>query len=732
MLRSFALSDDAIAIATARHRDPFAVLGMHREDDDLVVRAFLPQANRVEVVDAARNRVAGELERVDPSGFFAGGVGRGAPFPYRLRVHDADGVRDIEDPYRFPPVLGEIDMYLFVEGTHRKLWEKLGAHSATVEGVAGVLFAVWAPNARSAAVVGDFNRWDGRVSPMRLRLEAGLWELFVPGVPVGACYKYELRSQSGDLLPLKADPLAAGAELRPATASRVVSDAPFAWTDAAWMSRRAAAQAADAPVSVYEVHLGSWKRGKNDRFLTYRELADDLIPYVVDLGYTHLELMPVNEHPFDGSWGYQPTGLFAPTSRFGSPQDFAYFVDRAHAVGLGLLVDWVPGHFPTDAFGLGDFDGTHLYEHADPRQGFHPDWNTYVYNFGRSEVQNFIVNSGLVWLERYHVDGLRVDAVASMLYLDYSRKAGEWVPNEFGGRENLGAVALLRRMNALAAAEAGTAGTVMIAEESTSWPKVSGAIADGGLGFDFKWNMGWMHDTLEYMAEDPINRKFHHDKMTFGLVYAWSEKFVLPLSHDEVVHGKGSILAKMPGDAWQKFANVRAYYGFMFGHPGKKLLFMGSEFAQGREWNHDASLDWHQLREYPGHAGVQALVRDLNGLYRATPALYELDCEPAGFAWIEGGDAERSVFSFERRARDGSAVLVVANFTPVPRDGYRIGVPCAGRYVERLNTDHVRYGGSGVGTPSVSSEPISAHGREHSILLHVPPLGTVFLTLESE
>src|SRR6185312_10865191 len=603
--------------------------------------------------------------------------------------------REFEDIYRFPPVLGDLDMHLLAEGSHLESHRKLGAHLVTHDGVPGVAFAVWAPNARRVSVVGDFNRWDGRRMPMRWRHAGGFWEIFVPGLGAGDRYKYEIVGPDGALLPLKADPHAEQTERPPGTASVVAGPSRHIWDDAEWMAGRAARNNRESPVAIYEVHLGSWRRNlaAEGRYLDYRELAEQLVPYVAGLGFTHIELMPVAEYPFDGSWGYQPVSLFAPTSRYGSPDDFRAFVDACHRAGLGVWVDWVPGHFPTDAHGLGRFDGTALYEHADPRQGFHHDWNTLIFNYGRREVANFLLSSALYWLSEYHIDGLRVDAVASMLYLDYSRREGEWIPNQYGGRENLEAIAFLRRLNELVFGEA--EGATTAAEESTAWPMVSRPVYIGGLGFGFKWNMGWMHDTLNYMTRDPIHRKHHHNDLTFGLLYAYHENFVLPLSHDEVVYGKGSLIARMPGDRGQRFANLRAYYGFMWTHPGKKLLFMGGEFAQEREWNHDRSLDWHLLAD-PMHRGVQMVVRDLNRLYRAITALHQLDCEPDGFAWIDAGDAEQSTLSYLRRGRDPHELaLIVCNFTPVPRFGFLVGSPRGGRWRERFNSDALDYGGSG-------------------------------------
>jgi 1,4-alpha-glucan branching enzyme len=714
--------------------DPFALLGRHRDGPGgkTTVRVFLPEARAVAAVDRKDGRVIGTLEQVHAGGFWAGTLpAREAESAYRVRAKMPGGVFEFEDAYRFPPVLGELDVYLLAEGTHLETEKRLGAHLTTIDGVAGTAFAVWAPNAARVSVVGDFCSWDGRRLPMRRRHECGVWELFVPGVGAGALYKYEIKGRDGELLPLKADPYGLQAERPPRTASLVAADHRAirendAWHDGAWMGGRRAANSRCAPIAIYEVHLGSWRRvpEAGERYLTYREIADQLVPYVKDMGFTHLELMPVNEHPFDGSWGYQPIGLYAPTSRHGSPEDFAALVDTCHRAGIGLLVDWVSGHFPTDPHGLGRFDGTHLYEHADPRQGFHQDWNTLIYNYGRREVVNFLLGNALFWLDRYHVDGLRVDAVASMLYLDYSRRPGEWVPNIHGGRENLEAIAFLRRMNELVADR--HPGAATIAEESTAWPGVSRQARDGGLGFSFKWNMGWMHDTLAYMARDPVHRRWHHSALTFGLLYAFSEDFVLPLSHDEVVHGKGSLIGKMPGDRWQRFANLRAYFGFMWGHPGKKLLFMGGEFAQEREWSHERSLDWHLLAD-PNHHGVQRLVRDLNRCYHAIPALHQRDCEHEGFEWVVADDDAQSVLVFLRWGEDRDRpALVACNFTPLPRHAYRLGVPLPGFWREALNTDAEIYGGSNVGNSGgAHAEAIASHGRSHSLALTLPPLATV-------
>jgi len=714
------------AILRADHRDPFGLLGLHWNERRKVfdVRSFQPGAQRLWVIDSATGGTVAELARIHPAGFFAGPTGRSERFAYRLRREYVGGTSESEDPYRFSRVLGELDMHLLAEGRDLRIYDHLGAHSREFEGVSGVGFAVWAPNARRVSVVGGFNNWDGRCHPMRLRNEDGVWEIFIPGLKPGAIYKYEIKAANGELLPLKADPLARQTERPPRTASVVAGPERYGWSDQSWMAGRAQANARTAPVSIYECHLASWARVPEDgnRSLTYAELADRLVPYVKDMGFTHVELLPVTEFPFEGSWGYQPTALYAPSARFGTPDDFRGLVDRFHGAGIGVLIDWVPGHFPTDAHGLARFDGTHLYEHADPRQGLHRDWDTLIYNYGRREVANFLHGSALYWLDRFHVDGLRVDAVASMLYLDYSRRPGDWIPNRYGGNENLEATAFLRRLNELSFGQ--YPGTTTIAEESTAWPAVSRPVYLGGLGFGYKWNMGWMHDTLHYASQDSVYRRWHHQDMTFGLLYAFSENFVLPLSHDEVVHGKGSLLGRMPGDRWQKFANLRAYFGFMFGHPGKKLLFMGGEFGQEREWNHDSSLDWHLLAD-PFHRGMQSLLRDLNRAYRDLPALHEGDCEARGFEWIEPGDADNSVFAFIRRGA-GRQAVVVSNFTPVVRRGYRIGVPGPGRYIERLNTDSAFYGGSDLGNAGeVRATASHSHGRAHAIELTLPPLATL-------
>jgi 1,4-alpha-glucan branching enzyme len=715
------------AIVEARHSDPFSFLGMQNTPDGISVQAMLPGAQDVSVIEAATGKVVAKAVQTHRDGFFVATIpDRKEAFRYRLRVSSGGAQHEFYDVYSFPPVLGEIDIHLLAEGNHLASYRKLGAHPLVHQGVEGVAFAVWAPNAHRVSVVGDFNGWDGRRMPMRN--VGGFWELFVPGLRPGHLYKYEILGADGQLLPLKADPQAEWAERPPNTASIIAEPSRHVWQDGRWMAERWKRNDRQAPISIYEVHLGSWRRNlaENGRYLTYRELADQLVPYAAEMGFTHLELMPITEYPFDGSWGYQPISLFAPTSRYGTPDDFRAFVDACHRAGLGLLLDWVPGHFPTDPHGLGRFDGTALYEHADPRQGYHPDWNTLIYNYGRREVANFLLSSALYWLREFHIDGIRVDAVASMLYLDYSRNPGQWIPNAFGGRENLEAIAFLRRMNELVFGEAGASS---VAEESTAWPMVSRPTYVGGLGFGFKWNMGWMHDTLRYMSSDPIHRKYHHNDLSFGLLYAFHENFILPLSHDEMVHGKGSLIGKMSGDRWQRFANLRAYFTFMWSHPGKKLLFMGGEFAQEREWNHDIGLDWQLLGE-PLHEGVRRLVRDLNHLYRSTPALHRLDCEPEGFHWIDVANAAESIISYLRRGRDPHEIaVIVCNFTPVPRENYRIGVPQPGRYCERINTDAVEYGGSGIGNAGeVHADPEPMHGHPHSIRLNLPPLGALVFT----
>ncbi len=715
-----------IAVAEGRHGDPFSILGPRVIGGRTVVRTFQPEAKSIVLKDG-QGASLGLMEKGHAAGLFELTV-NGDCSDYRLEITTVEGNTYVsDDAYRFASPLGELDLHLLGEGAHHSLYEKMGAHVVSLQGVEGTHFAVWAPNAKRVSVIGDFNNWDGRRHTMRLHSPNGIWDIFIPGVGDDAYYKFELLDAQGVLLPLKTDPLAHYYEGPPGNASRVYSS-QYHWTDEHWMSARTQAPSLDKPISIYEVHLGSWRRDHsgNERPLTYREHATQLIEYTKDMGFTHIELLPVTEHPFDGSWGYQPIGLYAPTQRFGEPDEFRYFVDACHAQGLGVIIDWVPAHFPRDEHGLVQFDGTALYEHADPRRGEHRDWGTLIFNYGRREVSNYLIANALYWIEEFHIDGLRVDAVASMLYLDYSREEGEWLPNEHGGNENLEAVEFLRKLNELVHAQ----GAVTFAEESTSWPGVSHPTYSGGLGFTYKWNMGWMNDTLRYMSEDPINRRHHHDLLTFGLVYAFNENFMLPLSHDEVVHGKRSLLGRMPGDDWQQFANLRTYYGFMFGHPGKKLLFMGNEFAQPEEWNHDRSLNWHVL-DTPQHAGVSNLVRDLNNAYTQVAALHEIDFEHSGFEWIDYQDREASVVAWIRRARDGSIVVCVSNFTPVVRGNYTLGVPHSGAFKTLLNTDDKFYGGSGIRPAELlESQPNACHGFESSITLTLPPLATLMLVPE--
>jgi 1,4-alpha-glucan branching enzyme len=708
------------ALVQGRYRDPFAVLGLHKEGNNRIVRTFQPQARSIVLVDADDNALQ-EMQRVHADGLFE------AIMPprkrrYALRVTTHDGTTYVhEDPYRFVSSLGDLDLYLLGEGSDQKIYDKLGARVLTLEGIKGTRFAVWAPNASRVSVIGDFNDWDGRRHCMRLHPGNGIWEIFLPELGSGARYKFELLDMNGKLLPLKTDPYGNFHEPPPGNAS-IVYDSSFEWRDGDWTAQRSMTPALDQPVSIYEVHLGSWRRKDGDGHFTYRELADELVDYVRDMGFTHIELLPISEHPFDGSWGYQPIGMFAPTQRFGDPDDFRYFIDRCHAAGIAIIVDWVPAHFPKDEHGLRHFDGTALYEHEDPRKGEHADWGTLIFNFGRREVINYLIGSALYWIDEFHIDALRVDAVASMLYLDYSREEGEWLPNKHGGNENLEAVSFLRRLNT----ELHAHGATSFAEESTAWPGESRPVDMGGLGFTYKWNMGWMNDTLSYMSEDPVHRKHHHDKMTFGLVYAFDENFVLPLSHDEVVHGKGSLLGRMPGDEWQRFANLRAYLANMFVHPGKKLLFMGSELGSYNEWDHDQSLDWHLL-DYDVHRGVQSLVRDLNALYRRTPALYEVDFDAGGFEWIDWNDADGSILSWIRRDKSGGYVICITNFTPVIRYDYRLGVPELGLFTEIMNTDSKIYAGSGISNTELATRDEPSHGRPHSIKVTIPPLATLIL-----
>jgi len=705
------------AIVGGAHDDPFAVLGIHDVDGVLWARAFIPGATAVEALTLA-GESAGKLTNIDPAGLFEGKLAIRKAAPIRYRAGNSEDEWIIGDPYSFGPVLGPMDDYFIGEGSHLRLFDKMGAHKIRIDGADGVHFAVWAPNAKRVSVVGLFNQWDGRRHTMRRRSDTGIWEIFVPDIGEDEPYKYEIVAADGKTLPLKADPFAYRSELRPATASITTAPLAHEWGDAKHRDFWAKSDIRRQPISIYEVHAGSWRQ-KDGEFLSWDEMADRLIPYAVDMGFTHIEFLPITEYPYDPSWGYQTTGLYAPTARFGTPEAFARFVDGAHRAGIGVLLDWVPAHFPTDAHGLALFDGTALYEHADPRKGFHPDWNTAIYNFGRREVQAFLVNNALFWAEKYHLDGLRVDAVASMLYLDYSRKAGEWIPNEKGGRENLEAVEFLRRMNSEIYGR--HPGVMTIAEESTSWPKVSHPVHEGGLGFGFKWNMGFMHDTLRYMARDPIHRVHHHDDITFGLLYAFDENFVLPLSHDEVVHGKGSLLNKMSGDDWQKFANLRAYYALMWGYPGKKLLFMGQEFAQRGEWSEKRELDWHLL-DAPAHAGVQRLVRDLNTLYRSKPALHARDCENEGFRWTVVDDAANSVFAWERHAPGEKPIAVISNMTPTTRHRYSLKLSRGGVWHEILNSDASIYGGSDMG----NAGKISA-GDDGRASLTLPPLSTIML-----
>ena len=713
------------ALVAGRHDDPFSVLGEHDCGRQRVARAFVPTAHAVAVTDL-KGKPLGVLARTHDGGFFEGRItARKERGPLRYEAQGDAGAWAFVDPYSFGPVLGPMDDYYAAQGTHLRLSDRLGAHVQMHEGVTGTNFAVWAPNARRVSIVGDFNQWDGRRHAMRRRADAGLWEIFLPDIGAGATYKYEILGADGQVR-LKADPFAFAGEMRPANASVVARIDGFAWSDAGYMAGRAQRDPRRAAMSIYEVHAGSWRQAADGGFVSYDQLADELIGYAGAMGFTHIELLPISEHPYDPSWGYQQTGLFAPTARFGSPDGFARFVDKAHAAGLGIILDWVPAHFPTDAHGLAEFDGTALYEHADPRQGFHPDWNTAIYNFGRKEVASFLINNALFWLEKYHIDGLRVDAVASMLYLDYSRKAGEWVPNRLGGRENLDAIAFLQQLNTIVHAQ--HPGVLMIAEESTTWPGVSKPVHEGGLGFGFKWNMGFMHDTLDYMKRDPVHRKHHHTDLTFGVTYAFTENFVLPLSHDEVVHGKASLIHKMSGDDWQRFATLRAYYGFMWGYPGKKLLFMGQEFAQRREWSEARGLDWSLLEHAP-HLGMQRLVRDLNLTYRALPALHERDCEGEGFTWLVVDDKDLSVTATLRRGGPGTApVAIVSNFTPTPRQGYVLPLPAAGRWVEKINTDAEVYGGSGIGNlGAVEAVAEPRGGWPAHALLTLPPLATLIL-----
>ena len=719
------LNPGLLRLVEARHHDPFSVLGRQPGNGGEVFRALIPQAETVRIGEDGP-----VMERVNGTDMFECWVDRAREIPLHYRLHwvDKSGqARAHLDPYSFPQQLADFDLYLFGEGKHWHVYRVLGAHPHVVDGVEGVLFATWAPNAERVSVVGDFNAWDGRCHPMRGRGGSGVWELFIPEMQPGMPYKFEIRNRQHGTILLKADPYGQQFEVRPNNASIVVAKREYSWTDDDWMVARKGRDWLHEPLSVYEAHLGSWRLDAEGGFLNYRELAKSLVAHVKAHGFTHIELLPITEHPYDGSWGYQTTGYFAPTSRFGTPDDFRALVDYCHAEGIGVFLDWVPAHFPKDAHGLAWFDGIPLYEHADPRQGEHRDWGTLIYNFGRNEVRNFLIGSALFWLEEFHLDGLRVDAVASMLYLDYSREADDWVPNKYGGNENLEAIAFLRELNTVAHQRC--PGALVIAEESTAWPQVTRPTWTGGLAFALKWNMGWMHDTLSYMSKDPVYRQYHHDQLTFSLLYAFTEHFILPLSHDEVVHGKQSLLGRMPGDEWRRFANLRLLYTLMFTYPGKKLLFMGGEFAQKDEWNVEKSLDWH-LYDHPRHRGISLLVGDLGKLYARLPALHRLDCDPKGFEWIDCHDAQQSVLCYLRRSETEHAVMAL-NFTPNPRYNYRIGVPDSGTYREAFNSDSVYYGGSNVGNPPLDSEPREWMGRPYSISITLPPMAGIILVRDN-
>ncbi|OAT52274.1 1,4-alpha-glucan branching protein GlgB [Providencia heimbachae] len=723
------INKEVIELITSGYfNDPFSVLGIHKTNNEYSLRAFYPNALEIYVLDKKSSEILVKLEQIKQSGFFIGSLAAYPENGYKLKINWGEAQQIIEDPYRFGTLIHDLDGWLLAEGKHLRPYECLGAHPACLDHVHGIVFTLWAPNARRVSVIGDFNCWDGRRHPMRLRKEIGIWELFIPDIQVNQLYKYELIDHKGHLR-LKTDPYAFKNSLFPHAAS-VISPLPLCKPS---VEKETQTNQAVVPISIYEVHLGSWRRHAHDNsWLSYRELAEQLIPYVKEMGFTHIELMPISEYPFDGSWGYQPVGLYAPTSRFGSVEDFIYFIDTAHKNDIKVLLDWVPAHFPSDECGLAEFDGTALYEYADPREGFHQNWNTLIYNYNRYEVANFLAGNALYWLERFGIDGLRVDAVSSMIYRDYSREDGAWIPNKFGGKDNLEAIEFLRYTNNVIKKNCPNA--IVIAEESTDYPKVTHPPENSGLGFDFKWDLGWMHDTLKYMALDPIYRQYHHNQMTFGMLYAHSEQYILPLSHDEVVHGKGSLLAKMSGDHWQKFANLRAYYGFMWGHPGKKLLFMGNEFAQGREWNHDISLDWHLLDPIHNgwHNGVQKLVRDLNHCYQQNSALYQLDYSPEGFEWLVVDDHKNSVFAFARRDEQGNEIIVIANFTPVIRENYRIGLHREGKYSEIINTDSEYYRGSNAGNMgAIKTEPVACHHKPHSLCLILPPLTTLYLKRET-
>lgn len=732
-MKSTAHTNDLYRIIYTEHHDPFSVLGIHlvkREGKHVaVVRSFQPDVKEMFVVEDRKNGNVYPMDKIMEDGLFEVVLkDHSEVFSYKLKKISNDGREEIvHDSYSFLPTLTDVDLYLFNAGDHHRIYDKLGAHAIEVNGVRGVQFAVWAPNARSVSVVGNFNGWDRRKHAMRVLGNSGVWEIFVPAISEGELYKFQIKAKSGYVLD-KSDPYATEMELRPRTASKVNFLSRHQWGDGEWMEKRKQSDHLGEPISIYEVHLGSWARipEENNRWLTYHELAERIVPYVLERGFTHIELLPVMEHPFDASWGYQVTGYFAPTSRYGSPEDFMHFVDYCHQKNIGVLLDWVPAHFPKDQYALGEFDGTHLYEHADPRKGEHQDWGTFIFNYGRKEVRNFLISNALFWLEKYHIDGLRIDAVASMLYLDYSRKEGEWIPNEYGGRENLEAISFLKDTTRLMRQY--FPGTLAIAEESTAYPGVTTGIEYGGLGFSLKWNMGWMHDMLQYFSKDPIYRPHHHNNLTFALLYAFTERFLLPLSHDEVVHGKASLLHKMPGDDWQKFANLRLLYGLMYGFPGKKLLFMGGEFGQRDEWNHEKSLDWH-LTQFAPHAGMQKWITDLNVIYKKESALHQVDFHYSGFEWIDFHDKVSSVIALLRKSHDGKdKVLVAYNFTPVPRYNYRLGVPDDGMYKEILNSDSSFYEGSNMGNAGeLKAEAIPHHGRPFSLNLTLPPLAAVFL-----
>ena len=721
------------SIINGDHGNAFAVLGIHRNkgSKEVFIRAYHPNTKSIEVIKKSDNSSLGFMEKLDERGFYQINLGVGDNFAYKFKIeNDLGNIYEAEDPYRFPPTLGDIDVYLLSEGNHLNMYKVLGAHLREMDGVQGVSFAVWAPNAKRVSVVGGFNNWHGRVNQMRKNTNRGVWDIFMPGLKEGEIYKYEIKTQN-DYILTKSDPVGFYAEKRPHTASVVYNIDRYMWSDEDWMKYREEYNSFDKPMSIYEVHLGSWRRKENNEYLSYRELADTLVPYVVNMGFTHVEFLPLAEHPLDASWGYQVVGMFSATSRFGTPDDLRYLIDKFHQAGIGVIMDWVPAHFPKDGHGLVEFDGTHLYEHADPRKGEHKDWGTKIYNYGRTEVCNFLCASALYWLKEFHIDGLRVDAVASMLYLDYSRKPGEWIPNQYGGNENLEAISFLRKMNELVYGQC--KGAFTCAEESTAWPMVSRPTSMGGLGFGYKWNMGWMNDTLRYMSHEPIHRKYHHGMLTFGLLYAFNENFILPISHDEVVHGKGSMLSKMPGDEWQKFANLRAYYGFMYTHPGKKLLFMGCEFGQDWEWNSEEGLRWFLL-DYPMYKGMQNCVRDLNLMYKGNPSLYQIDFDYRGFEWIEHSDANDSVITYMRKGeKPGDYLIVACNFTPVVRNNYRIGVYEAGNYQEIFNSDDKNYWGSGVKNEGfMKAEEIGWNDKPRSINVTLPPLATIVIKLIRE